>query len=121
MLTLLVAIVIVFCLGMGVIALAAPERVAAIFGTTTTPAARNEIRAVYGGFGIVIAAMLAWGLRDPAMRPGIFLTVAASFAGMALGRVVSAGLERPGGFYPSWFYCTVELAMAGTLWAARFP
>lgn len=32
------------------------------------------------------------------------------------GRLVSAMIERPGRFYPSWFYCLLELAMAAVLW-----
>jgi len=111
--------VILFCVIMGCLALVAPERVSAVFETPTlTVAGRNEIRAVYGGFGIAIAAMLGWGLTQPALRTGIFLTVGASFAGMAMGRVVSATIERPNRFYPSWFYGALELAMACTLWFA---
>ena len=75
MLSLLTAAVILFCLAMGLVALAAPERISAINGTPTlTVAGRNEIRAVYGGFGVVMAGMLCWGLADHAMRAGVLLT-----------------------------------------------
>jgi hypothetical protein len=118
-LSLLTAAVILFCLAMGLVALAAPERISAINGTPTlTVAGRNEIRAVYGGFGVVIAGMLCWGLADHAMRAGVLLTVGAAFAGMAFGRLAAAVIERPERFYPSWFYCVLELAMAGVLWGA---
>jgi hypothetical protein len=101
---------------MGAVALATPERVVATFGQRElTLEGRNEVRAVYGGFGVVVAAVLAWAAWVPAQRTGVFLTVAASLAGMALGRLVSAAVEWPRSFYPSWFYCALELAMAATL------
>jgi hypothetical protein len=113
----LLLVVVVFFAGMGVVALVAPARVAA---TNDSPppslAARNEIRAVYGGFGLAVAALLVLATRDAALAPGIFLTVAGALAGMAAGRLVSALVERPARFYPSWFYCVVELAMAAVLW-----
>jgi hypothetical protein len=116
----LAAAVAVFFLGMGVIALAAPERIWAIFDQTVlSPAARNEIRAVYGGFGVAIALVLTLALREPALRPGVFLGVGMALGGMAAGRVVSACIERPPGFYPSWFYCLLETLMALVLLAAR--
>src|SRR5262245_44384246 len=102
---------------MGLVALAAPEAVSRTFGTLTlTPDGRNEVRAVYGGFGLAVAAMLAGGLYDPELRKGVFLTIAGSLAGMAAGRVIAAVIERPATFYPSWLYCGVELTMATTLW-----
>ena len=110
-------IVIVFFVGMGLLALASPESITRPFGTTTlTPAGRNEVRAVYGGFGLAVAAMLVLALCTPALRAGILLAVAASLAGMAGGRVLAAIVERPPAFYPSWFYCGLETAMAVILW-----
>jgi hypothetical protein len=109
--------VIVFFFGMGVVGLAAPERIGATFGQVLTPAGRNEVRAVYGGFGVMMAVVLAWGLASPALRPGVFLTVAAALAGMALGRLVSAAVERPGAFYPAWFYFVFEAVTAAVLFA----
>ena len=48
-----------FFLGMGLCALARPALVVAFVGLVPgTADARNEIRAVYGGFGIAIAALL---------------------------------------------------------------
>ena len=111
--------VLIFFLGMGLVALAAPETISRTFGTIKlTPDGRNEVRAVYGGFGLAVAAMLACGLYNPGVRDGIFLTVAGSLAGMAAGRFVAAAIEPPSTFYPSWLYCGVELTMAGMLWFA---
>jgi len=119
MLTTLVMVVAIFFAGMGLLALAAPERITVTFGTLTlTPAGRNEVRAVYGGFGLAMAAMILAASRDPVLARGIYLSIAAALGGMAIGRVVSAAVERPQTFYPSWFYCALETAMALTLVAA---
>ncbi len=64
------------------------------------PAARAEVRAVYGGFGLAIASMLAVALATPDLRTGILTTVAAALAGMAFGRLVSALVGRTA-FYRS--------------------
>ena len=109
-----------FFLGMGLLALAAPERISATFGQPElTPAGRNEVRAVYGGFGVAMALVLAVALEDASLRPGVFLCVAVALGGMAAGRVVAALFERPGSFYPAWFYCLVETLMAAALFANR--
>ncbi|TMA53052.1 MAG: DUF4345 domain-containing protein [Deltaproteobacteria bacterium] len=106
-------VVALFFLGMGLVGLAAPERVAATFGTPLSAEGRNEVRAVYGGFGIAIGALL---LAAPA-RPDVPLCVAVALAGMAGGRLVAAVLEPPRRFYPCWFYFTVETLMAVALLA----
>ena len=112
-----VVAVIAFFLLMGLVALATPERISVIHGTPVlTPVGRNEIRAVYGGFGVAIAALLAVSWSSPVLRPGAFVAVAVALAGMAAGRVVAALIERPTRFYPSWFYFLVETAMASVLW-----
>ena len=118
--TLLPGSVAVFFLLMGLLALAAPERITAVFGQPKlTPAGRNEVRAVYGGFGVAMAIVLAVALDDPSLRPGVFLCAAVALGGMAAGRVVAALVERPGGFYPAWFYCLVETLMAVALFTSR--
>jgi len=117
LLSIAVDLVIVFFVGMGLLALVSPESISRIHGTPTlTPAGRNEIRAVYGGFGLAVAAMLVLALYAPALRAGVLLAVAASLAGMAGGRVLAALVERPTAFYPSWFYFGLETAMAVILW-----
>jgi hypothetical protein len=116
----LVIAVAVFFLGMGVIALVRPARIVGYFGTCElTVDGRNEVRAVYGGFGIVIAALLAWTLMDPTLAPGVLITVAISLIGMASGRVVSRLIDGAPGFYPALFFF-VELGLAGALLLAAF-
>jgi len=119
MLTIAVDVVIVFFVGMGLVALVSPEFVTRTFGIPTlTNAGRNEVRAVYGGFGLAVAAMLVVAMNDPALRAGVLLAVAASVGGMAAGRLVAALVERPTAFYPSWFYFVAETVMAVVLYQA---
>ena len=112
-----IAVIGVFFAGMGVYALAAPAAVIRPFGTTLGGAAgRAEIRAVYGGFGLAIAGVLAYGaLQDGDIRKGILITVGAALAGMAFGRIVSAVVDSRTAFYPNWFYCLVEAIAAAAL------
>ena len=119
MLTIAVWVVIVFFVGMGLLALASPEAITRTFGNPVlTDAGRNEVRAVYGGFGLAVAVLLVLALQDPALRAGVLLAIAASVAGMAAGRIVAALVERPRAFYPSWFYFAAETAMAAILYQA---
>ena len=116
---LVIALTGVFFAGMGVYALARPAALIRPFGITLPiPESRAEVRAVYGGFGLAIAGMLALAARDSALREGILITVAAALGGMAFGRLVSGAVDRPRAFYPNWFYFFVEIiAAAALLWA----
>jgi hypothetical protein len=107
---------------MGLLALARPRDVLAQFGVATeTVEGRNEVRAVYGGFGLAVAALLAVAVvGDPATGEGILVAVAFALAGMAGGRVVSAALERPHGAYPVWVYFAIEVIGAAALLAAAW-
>lgn len=117
MVTAVIVIAAVFFAGMGLYALVAPGRLVGPFDVTLGSAtARSEVRAVYGGFGIAIAAVLTLALAEPGLRAGIVATVAASLAGMAFGRLVSAADGRTR-FYPNWFYFVVETVAAGALFA----
>lgn len=108
----------VFFAGMGVYALATPARLVAPFDIGLgSPASRAEVRAVYGGFGLAIAAVLVVALAAPDLRAGILLTVAAALAGMAFGRAASA-LDGRTAFYPNWFYFVVESVVAAALFVA---
>ncbi len=109
-----------FFLGMGLYALVRPAALIRPFGITLpSPVSRAEVRAVYGGFGLAIAGVLALAATGHPARDGILITVAAALAGMAFGRVVSGAIDRPKAFYPNWFYCGVEIVAAGALlWAA---
>lgn len=113
--TTVIIIVAVFFAGMGIYGLAAPARLVAPFDITLgAAAARSEVRAVYGGFGLAIASVLAVALAKPELRAGILTTVAAALAGMAFGRLVSAADGRTS-FYPNWFYFVVETVAAAAL------
>jgi hypothetical protein len=106
----------VFFLGMGMYALAAPAMLVRPFGITLEqPTSRSEVRAVYGGFGLAIAGVLAYAAVDPGPhRSGILLAVGMALAGMAFGRLVSAVVDGRTAFYPNWFYFGVE-AVAGAV------
>jgi Domain of unknown function (DUF4345) len=116
----LIALVAVFFLGMGVFGLAGPRALIAPFGIALDSGeARTEVRAVYGGFGVAMAGLLAYAAAaDGGNRTGIVLTVAGALAGMALGRLVARAVDRPSAFYPVWFYFWVELVGATVLVAA---
>src|SRR5262245_17361463 len=74
MLSALTTFVAVFFVGMGLVGLIAPERITAIFGTPALPLPhRNEVRAVYGGFGVAIGVLLFATPSMPAMASGIYL------------------------------------------------
>ncbi|MYS92596.1 MULTISPECIES: DUF4345 family protein [Streptomyces] len=107
-----------FFLGMGLFGLVAPGALIRPFGIElSVPEARSEVRAVYGGFGVAVGALLAWAALGASgdLRSGVVLTVAVSLAGMAFGRLVSRAVERPSAFFPSWFYFWVEILGAALL------
>ncbi|HKY89528.1 MAG TPA: DUF4345 domain-containing protein [Nevskiaceae bacterium] len=105
--------VAVFFLGMGLVALVRPESILSFFGIPAlTLDARNEVRAVYGGFGVAIAGLLVMALRDDGLRAGVLVAVAVALLGMAAGRVVSAIVDRKVGGWPAVFFC-VEVGLAG--------
>jgi hypothetical protein len=100
---------------MGIGALVSPQRVSRQFDIPTlTAAGRNEVRAVYGGFGLAMAAGLVAALAVPGLRAGVCLAVAAALAGMAGGRLVSAGIDRTLGRLPA-LYLVLEAVMAAAL------
>jgi hypothetical protein len=108
-------------LGMGAYALAAPARVLAIFGVqVATVDGRNEVRAVYGGFGLAIGAILLAALTVPALREGILVTVAAALAGMAGGRLVAAAIDGSPGRIP-WLFMVIEAVAGIALFMAAGP
>ena len=80
---------------MGIGAIAKPALVTGQFGILElTAAGRNEVRAVYGGFGIFMALALVVALRQSDLRDGILFVVVAALGGMAAGRLVSAVIDR---------------------------
>jgi hypothetical protein len=113
--TAVIAVMGVFFLGMGVYALVAPTMLVRPFGITLEHAtSRSEVRAVYGGFGLAIAGVLAYAAAGP-HRTGILLAVGMALAGMAFGRLVSAVVDGRTAFYPNWFYFGVEAVAAAAL------
>ncbi|WP_433465272.1 DUF4345 family protein [Spirillospora sp. CA-128828] len=117
--TTVIAVVAVFFLGMGVYGLAAPAALIRPFGVVLSSGeARTEVRAVYGGFGVAMAGLLAAAAADVhEIRQGAVLAVALALAGMAVGRLVGRVADRSNGFYPIWFYFWVETLGAGALLA----
>ncbi|MFI9510486.1 DUF4345 family protein [Nocardia sp. NPDC052566] len=111
------AVVGAFFLAMGGYALAAPGATMRSFAIhLTEPRSRYEVRAVYGGFGIAMAVVLAIAALDPgSTRTGIMIAVGAALAGMAAGRLISVLLDDRTSFYPNWFYCLVEAVAATAL------
>lgn len=110
----------VFFAVMGGVALVTPAIVPRQFGMILSgggDAGRAEVRAVYGGFGVAMAAVLAVALVNDTARYGVVLATGAALAGMAAGRVVSAVLGDRTRFYPNWFYFAVEAVAAAALFA----
>jgi len=107
--------VALFFVGMALVAFLIPDTVVALFGIAELPLdGRNEVRAVYGGFGLVIAALLAVAPYWPRFGPGIVLTVAVALFGMAFGRLVSRAIAGGAGFYP-WLFLVIEVVLGGVL------
>jgi hypothetical protein len=117
----MIAIVVaaVFFAGMGLYGLAVPAALVRPFGIAVAgPDARNEVRAVYGGFGLAVAGVLVVAALDEEIRRGVVIAVAVALGGMAAGRLIGSVLDRPRAFYPSWFYFCVEVVLGGVLWFA---
>ena len=113
-----VVLVAAFFAGMGALGLARPEQVVGRFGTVLPGVdARNEVRAVYGGFGVAVAALLGTALAaGDEFRDGVLAAVAVSLVGMAVGRLVGFVLERPASWRsPTVLFLAVELVLAALL------
>ena len=114
----LAALALAFAL-MGIGALVSPTVVTRQFGIPSlTPDGRSEVRAVYGGFGLAIAAVLVYAIVDPELRTGIALTVAVALFGMAAGRLISAVLDRSLSKVAA-LYLVIELVGGALLIIAR--
>ena len=106
---------------MGGWALARPRRVVDRFGThVTTLDGRNEVSAVYGGFGLAVAALLVFAAttdgRGQLWIPSI---VSVQCLGMAIGRVASMARDRTRGSRTVWLFALVELALAVALFGSH--
>jgi peptidoglycan/LPS O-acetylase OafA/YrhL len=107
-----------FCFAMGAAAIVAPSWVVGFMSMrAATVDARSEVRAVYGGFGLALAVALVCGEGAPKdVRDGLHFGIATAFWGMAMGRGVSAVIDRQTRLWPVIFYF-VELALGGLLLA----
>lgn len=113
--SLLVLVVAAFFFGMGTVALLRPARVLGLCGVTVaTSDGRNEVSAVYGGYGLAMGVLLVFSLATPLLRPGILTCVAVAMLGMAAGRLVSFRIDGRAGFYPRLFL-GVEVAISAIL------
>ena len=111
----LVWVVAALFAAMGIVALARPEQIVEYVGTPSlTIDGRNEVRAVYGGFGLAIAALLIVGAGVPEYRGGVLLCTAVALYGMAAGRLFSWLLEGSSGIWPR-VYFVVEIVLASAL------
>ena len=91
----------------------APERVTRQFGIPHLDVdGRNEVRAVYAGFGLAVAGGLVIAVLTPHWRAPAASAVSLALAGMAAGRVCSAVIDRRIGRFPGLYGC---LEAAGAL------
>jgi hypothetical protein len=109
----LLAVALAFA-GMGALALVRPAAIGRFFDVRIeSVGGRNEVRAVYGGFGLAMATALCLAINRLDLRAGVVACIALALAGMATGRLISAALERPGPW--PWFFCALEAAGAALL------
>lgn len=101
-----------FFLALGLAAVARPATLLSEFGIAAEGIdARNEVRAVYGGFPLAVAGLVAWSLSGAPHASGILLALAVASLGMALGRLMSAAIDRHIGQLPALFV-GVEIVLA---------
>lgn len=109
-----------FFAAMGFYALARPAAVLAIFGVRVeTTEGTTEVRTVYGGFGVAVAAALTYAaLAEPPWGRGLIFAVCVSAAGMAGGRIVGMAASRRAALFPTLTFLFVELTIAVLLFFA---
>lgn len=104
---------------MGVSSIIAPTLTTAQFGIhELNRDGRNEVRAVYGGFGLAMAGVLIAAARMPDIRSGVTLAVGLALGGMAAGRALSAMMDRGIGRKPVFYMCLEFVGFALLLWAS---
>lgn len=97
-------------IAMGIAALVSPRFIQSFFSIESDTADfRNEIRAVYGGFGIAIGGLLLAVIKYHELQLGVILTVMIATLGMAAGRIISLLFERPG----KWPYIFLLVEITG--------
>jgi Domain of unknown function (DUF4345) len=97
-----IGVIAVFFLGMGGYALAAPAELVRPFGITLgKSSSRSEVRAIYGGFGLAIAGVLAYAaIADGDLRTGILITVGPHISRPCSGTSPVRHLAHT--FHPGW-------------------
>mgnify|MGYP001794720457 CR=1 FL=1 len=115
-----------FLLGLGAAVFAGFGLAFALFPTplaafveieASTPSARADVAATYGGLELGVAAVLVWMLRRGDIRTGL-IVAALTFGG--LGAVRLAHLAASGGAAVVWFLLAAEaVGLALALWGAR--
>jgi hypothetical protein len=97
----------------GAVAALAPARVPELFGGTAgTPEARTEIRAVYAGIPLALAASLTGARGSTPADDAVLHTVAAASAGMAAARLAGCLVERRLTAWPTGAFLALEAALA---------
>ena len=78
---------------------------------------KNEFRAVYGGFGMAMGALLyVTSYYNLPAKEGVQLCIGFAFLGMAFGRLLSLLVERTG-FWPL-IFLVIEIVLGSILVAA---
>lgn len=112
----LVGLVAIFFLIMGITALIDPQGTLRVFEPQIFNSdMRNEIRAVYGGFGIAVGGTLLATLKYASIAGGARAAIAIALIGMATGRTISFVLEPALSSFPALFL-GAELLMASMLY-----
>lgn len=92
---LLVSLVALFFLFMGLQAILLPESLGNIVGfSLDVDRGPNEMRAVYGGFGLAMAGMAWWAVFQTPVAEPYLIALAIALFGMAGGRIISLIIER---------------------------
>ncbi len=104
---------------MGFVSIILPLRVTTQFGINNLSIdGRNEVRAVYGGFGLMMATSLFIALLHADLRTGICVAIGLALAGMAGGRVLSAIMDRGLGRFPLTYLLIEILGAIGIFYAS---
>ncbi len=105
----------IFFFAMGALALVAPTRFIETLGLRCDNRnGRNEIRGVYGGFGVAMSGVCVVALTNSVLRPGLLWGLAAAVFGMVGGRVWSTAVDR-GADALMWSAMAVELSLGCVL------
>lgn len=119
--TIVVLVIAILYCWMGYKALASPTAITGIFDVPdVTGAMKNEIGAVYGGFGFAFGiSLIVAFFRRSSVATGVILCLGILTLGMAAGRAISFCLLQPDNRYPMLFM-GMEILMGGLLTGISF-